>query len=199
MRRGLTALLLVAACATRPPPGPATADSCAVAVVVRARHFQESEWGRPGTVFFARIPADGDPLRGREILRSNHVAGGTAYLLDAEPGRYVAVGCVEKRDGRDITTTFPAGLVAASERAVAAGGFAFLGSFEVDQEARRAESDPAHEHYAPLLEPDWDRANLATRLFARSRFLYGKRFRPLTDDAEARAREHLAAGGWQAD
>ena len=197
--RLLPLLLLVAACGTPRAPAPQASDGCAIAVDIRTRHPQESQWGHPVAVFFARIGPGGNPLRGREILRSNHVSAGTAYLLDAEPGRYVAVGCIEKRDGRDVTTTFPEGLVAATERRVEAGGFAFLGSHEVDQEARPKEGDAGHAHYAPLIEPDWRRSDIATRLFARSRYLYGSRHRALSGapDAEARARKHLAESGWQ--
>jgi len=188
--------LLLAACASNQPRAPRSPRSAAVAISVRTMRSAEATWGRPRRIHFARLEGNTHALRAPALLESNHVRGVLVFLLDAEPGRYVAVAATLREEGRDVTVYFPQEMIRATEVEVGPGALGFMGSHELEQTTFRG-GDDAQDHYAALLEPDWDRASLATRLFTRSRYRFGRRWRRLDGTGlRAEAVEHLASGGW---
>jgi hypothetical protein len=195
----LFAALALAACAAPPPPGPAREDSAALAVAIRTVRPNQAGRRHATTVFFVRVEGDGDPIRAEPVIESNHESGGLVYLLDAEPGAYAAVASAEKHDGRTLLNYFPAELIRKTLTRVEPGGFAYMGTADVDVIRIAGSRDDAQRHFEALLAPRYRSKSLAYRLFDRSRFFLGKQFvyRREDPDREAKAREHLASGGWR--
>jgi hypothetical protein len=194
----LAAALALAACAAPPPPGPAREDSAALAVSIRTVRPNEASRRHATAVLFVRVEGDGDPIRAEPVIDSNHESGGLVYLLDAEPGTYAAVASTEKHDGRTYLNYFPAELIRKTLTKVEAGGFAYMGTVDLDVIRIGGSHDAAQRHFEALLAPRYRSKSVAYRIFDRSRFFLGKKFAYRRDDParEAKAREHLAAGGW---
>jgi hypothetical protein len=197
----LAAALALAACAAPPPPGPAREDSAALAVTIRTVRPNEAGRRHATSVFLVRVEGDGDPIRAEPVLDSNHESGSIVYLLDAEPGTYAVVASTEKHDGRTYLNYFPAELIRKTLTTVEPGGFAYMGTADLDVIRIGGSRDAAQRHFEALLAPRYRSKSLAFRLFDRSRFFLGKQFVYRRDDPdrEAKAREHLARGGWKLD
>jgi len=197
-RLALLGLALLAACGSTPAPSPESDDRGAIAIAVRTRYPADAGWGQPKIVYFVRLEAEGDPSFAPEVLKSNHYAGGLAYLVNVPPGFYAAVASTEDRDGLERTTYFPAAMIKESLTKVDAGQVVLLGSFEVQQGRLGTTTDAAQNHYRPLVEPDRSKANVITRLFAQNRYFIGREHRAIDDRARRKeqARRHLAESGW---
>jgi hypothetical protein len=191
--------LLPAACGSTPAPGPEDEGACAVAMAVRTSFPGDSRWGRPQTIYFVRLEEAGDPTTVGEVIRSNHAHAGVAYLLNARPGHYAAVAGTEVRDGSERTTYFPADMIRKTLTRIDAKGFALLGSCELRQRKIGTTADDAQRHYRPLIEPDWSRKNVLSRVFERNRYFIGRDFRfdAEVEKLRAKAQQHLAASGWR--
>ncbi|MCH9044609.1 MAG: hypothetical protein IIA40_00720 [SAR324 cluster bacterium] len=86
--RILTALMLLAgpaSCLTAPPP--ANSDSAAIGIAVTLGLGDST----PKLVYFVRLTDSANLIEQIEVSRSNYSRGNRAYLLNARPGRYVAV------------------------------------------------------------------------------------------------------------
>lgn len=197
-RAALLGLALAAACGTTPAPSPESGDRAAVAIAVRTKYPTDARWGQPRVVYFVRLEEEGDPSCAPEVFKSNHYAGGVAYLVNAPPGYYAAVASTEERDGRERTTYFPLTMIKESLTKAEAGAVVLLGSFEVDQVRIGGTADAAQTHYRPLVEPDRSKANMFTKIFAQSRYFNGRAYRALRDRADRtdQAHRHLADSGW---
>ena len=85
-------------------------------------------------------------------------------------------------------------------RKVGPGEFAFLGSYELQQSRITTTPDAAQAHFRPLVEPNWNKANIITRVFGRSHYFLGKQYRVLGDHDDkliARSKKHLGKAGWR--
>jgi len=200
MPRLLCALALLAAACAAPAlaPGPSGAGVCALGISVRTTRPPEARWGHPQTVYFVKVVEGADPSLAGPVIASNYADGNLVCLLDAEPGRYVAVGCVERWEGRNWTTYFDAKLIQATMTEVGAGAVGYLGSYSLDLRMASGDPDAAQRHYEPLISPHWTSSKAALQLFTRYRHAYSRYFARLEDSAkdEARLRQHLAASGW---
>jgi hypothetical protein len=187
----LVPCLLLAACASAPPaPVRQSAESCLLAIHVHAEGRPDIPGGDADKVWFARLDGDAPP---GPLLVSNATHAGTVCLANAAPGRYVAVACAHRLDGRDQITHFPAELVQATETTVEPGGYAWMGSYRVERTSA-LHPDEAQQRYAPMIEPDWDRANLAQRLFERKYYRLGRNGHRMGDvRRKERAREEFGA------
>jgi hypothetical protein len=87
------------------------------------------------------------------VIRSNFVKGGHIYLLNAEPGRYVAVGCefVLGTAGDVGRAAFSKADIAQSEVEVTAGGVVFMGAIVAESSTKTQASDPVQAHYLSLI------------------------------------------------
>ncbi|MFC1679240.1 hypothetical protein ACFL2T_03405 [Elusimicrobiota bacterium] len=105
----------------------------------------------PRSVHFARLDKGDDPLAGKELLESNYVIGSRAYLLNAPPGRYVAVAaCADYSTSEKLVHNlflFPDSIVTNTEAEVSAGSVAFLGEYQLKQYILPREWSPAQTHY----------------------------------------------------
>jgi len=197
--RPLCAFVLLAAACAAPAlaPGPQGEGVCALGISVRTTRPPEARWGHPQTVYFVRVVEGADPSLAGPVIACNYTYGNIVCLLDAEPGRYVAVGCVERWEGRNWSTYFDAKLIEATMTEVKAGAVGYLGSFSLDLRMA-AEPDEAQRHYEPLISPYWTSSKAVLQLFTRYRHSFSRYFSRLEESAqdEARLRQHLAASGW---
>ena len=120
-------------------------------------------------------------------------------LPDWVGGTYAAVASTEKHDGRTYLNYFPAELIRKTLTKVEAGGFAYMGTADLDVIRIGGSRDAAQRHFEALLAPRYRSKSVAYRIFDRSRFFLGKEFAYRRDDPdrEAKAREHLASGDWK--
>ena len=121
-----------------------------------------------------------DLTKERVLIPSTFVRAGYAYLLNASPGKYAAVAAVYGEDvepifvklgsvnvGSHVTMRFglelfgdkivhrnyfSQAMIAKSVTTVAAGSFAFLGSFAADQSFRFGDADELQMHFMRAVE-----------------------------------------------
>src|SRR5262245_32190274 len=149
---------------------PSPSDSNAVIVGINVRFNAFSSLSYPSTypcreIFFVKLK-DGsldDILQGR-ILMNTHFRFGYAFLPNAKPGRYAAIGCrrgiedgvwVEGRHRRfQALLLFDRPLITRLTRTIAPGTVALLGSIVVDSKrvGRESDFDDAQQHYFRRLE-----------------------------------------------
>jgi ankyrin repeat protein len=124
-------------------------------------------------VYFVRVVEDADRFSADTLINSNYSDGHDVYLLNAKPGRYVAVGCrltiksgpagpAAPAPGLQVGLAFSPAPAAAvfsqadilqSEVEVRAGAVAFMGAIEAQSSTKVRESDPAQAHYLSLVSP----------------------------------------------
>jgi hypothetical protein len=124
---------------------------------------------KPDQIYFARIDGE-DGLLQQQIVRSNYVKDGRAYLLNARPGTYVAVAAFFARTmmsgppppGFSITlgggktgytTYFQKEFVEHTKVAVRENDFVFMGSYVVDQSVGLDGADAVQAHYKNVIAP----------------------------------------------
>jgi hypothetical protein len=124
-------------------------------------------------VFFARLDPGVDPLAAIDVVPSSYSGRNQVYLLNAPPGRYVAVAAITEGVGGNASfraiTFLSAATIAETEVAVVPGRISFMGSFSLQMSTRVAEADAAQSHYYRLLEPGAaGRSGFARALFGPS-------------------------------
>jgi hypothetical protein len=183
----------LAACRGAPPPAPATPEGAVVAIVLRTRAQRDPHAGRPTLAYFVRLGEGVDAARAGTILPSNHHANGVAYLLDALPGRYVAVACHGRHDGYEWTAYFPEAMVRATEKTVPAGKAVLLGDFDGTLHSISTPGDRAQEHYLRVISPNWEKRAAALKLFTRDEHAWVGEWHVASDvsDVVARMRKEL--------
>ncbi len=113
-------------------------------------------------VCFARLdPGQADFRTSTPLLGSNHSRGNTFFLLNADPGRYVAVlslaAGVDPVTGarspeRDLTV-LPEDLVRGTDVTAEPGAMAFMGEYCVHSFGTLAEADATQKFYGELSSP----------------------------------------------
>ena len=118
-------------------------------------------------VYFVRRAADVDIFAAEKVIPANFSRKKQVYLLNAKPGRYVAVGAVLRGGpgGGVFKVFFSKELISQTEVEVTAGTFVFVGDFLIDLKVKMNESDEAQAHYLRLLEPDLARKGYFARTF----------------------------------
>jgi hypothetical protein len=124
-------------------PNPAAEDSAAIGIVLEIRFGFNLLWlltYEPDTVTFVRVKRGGILSGDRWV--SNFVQGNRAYLLNAPPGEYVAVGAryqvsprVSSRDSAPVMNTvlFSQEMIEATRTIAAPGEVGFMGAWLVRQ------------------------------------------------------------------
>ncbi len=192
--QGLPLLLLfVAACKTTPLPAPASPEASIVALALRTDPDREAHAGRPRQAYFVKLSDDADATRQPVLLRSDFTDDGVMVLLNAAPGRYAAVACYGKGEGREWTAYLPETLIRATEKQVPAGKAVLLGSFVMDLRSISTTGDAAQHHYLRVLWPGWEAKSAAAKMFLRDNHAWGGPWRDAGDakDALARMKESL--------
>jgi len=106
-------------------------------------------------VYFVRIVDDGDRFAAESVIPSNYSKGNSVYLLNARPGRYVAVACQFERPMAPAPSllVFPKQNILRTEVEVAPGAVVLMGDILTDSVASTSEADEAETHYLALFDP----------------------------------------------
>ena len=159
-------LLICISCARFPAElAPHGADKSIIAIKVKKRGFLAG-FESP-VIFFVRLQSDGQNRQG-DLLISNHRAGDYAYLINANAGRYAAIGAGVHSSGQHnfVASTvyswstsywyFPASMVDETIITVEPSEVAFMGEFEVSGDLQFEDADDTQKHYANFLNEDAD-------------------------------------------
>lgn len=222
----LTMPLIFAGCATgNIKASPPLADSASAIVIKIPSSCLPLSPCANKTLTFARLNGDGDVISGElyqtSVVRDNHY-----YLLNAKPGRYVAVAAAYARSmntnsdlGGGLTFTasrvfgenilFSEELVRQTLVEVAPGSLAVMGEYDYSIEGRMVfapsaaqfmkDADPVQIHYAKALDPEME-----TRGVTSAVKFYRAEFKSASRDADTRrkllesAGKHIGADGWNA-
>lgn len=141
------------------PPLPAPSDPIAIIVGIAVKH---KSFGSPypvrGEVYFVKFEdgSSDDVMRG-QLVRSNCRRAGYHYLLNAQPGRYTAIGVRRIPGGlySGYTALFDRALVTRLTQTVAPGTVALLGDITVNMTwgiMRESDFDDVQQHYFKELE-----------------------------------------------
>lgn len=63
----------------------------------------------PQAVYFIKLDKNGDSIRGLNPISSNFRDGDDFYLLNTQPGRYVAISAMYSKQPRNTTSSIPVG------------------------------------------------------------------------------------------
>lgn len=160
---------LLACSALKPSaPGPGRSESAAIGINVKISPplplppFPVAEG-----VYYAKLEP-GKPLTEQaKIVESNYMWQGRAYLLNADPGEYVAVATYHYPKGISFgagpvkvgirprhVTLFPSGMVEASKVTVAPQQLGYMGTFVVDLPnfGGLGGADPVQKHFGGLID-----------------------------------------------
>ncbi len=154
--RVLPFLLLASLAAAKPLPLEAPDPGRGV-VGVRVKVIPPAKMGSNSAdaVYFVRVVDEGDRFGAESLIHSNYSKGQHVYLLNAKPGRYVAVGCeidMGAGGGRSAVVFSKEG-IQQTEIEVAAGSTVFMGEIEAQSSTKTSEADEAQAHYLRLISP----------------------------------------------
>lgn len=200
----ITALL--AGCATTQPiPEVSQAQGSGLAIDLTLKAPIGIFSNKPAQVYFAKIDNQ-DGILQQQIIRSNFVKDGRAYLLNAQPGTYVVVGSfflVRTQASRaTYTTYFSKEIVEQSKVTIRENDFVFMGSYVVQNSMWLDGADEVQAHYKNVIAP-----GEATGVLAMSfggAVHYRGALRERKNDEQTRnecvrnAKEDLADSGWAA-
>ena len=177
--------LVVVACAAAPPPTPTSnpIDGQAAALGINLRSDAWPADIVPGVVVFARVEEGVDLTEAYELYESTYAYDGHLYLMNAEPGTYVAVATVNTK-WVELGTTNEAGeeartkktrlcylsrdLIEQTRVTVRPGEFAFMGRIVGDQSGRFGDGDDCQRHFMTLMEGEEDRSGFMKALSGES-------------------------------
>ena len=150
-------------------------------------------------VYFVRVEEDADRFAAENVIPSNYSKGTHVYLLNAKPGRYVAVGCMFAMagggGGGDGKVVFPRPDIARTEVEVVPGRLVFAGDVESSSSTKLGDADPAQSHYLRLIAADAATKNFMARAFTGG-YVYTGAFKAF-ERGEAAAAAFWAEAGQQ--
>lgn len=135
-----------------PAPNP---EKGAIAATVRGR-FPLGQKSPAVQVYFVRLEDGADMYSAESVVPSDFSKAKQVYLLNAKPGRYVAVAARLKNLGAvvgDFVAFFDRATIPQTEIEVAPGRIAFMGDLFVDLKVKMSDADDAQNHYLQLVEP----------------------------------------------
>jgi hypothetical protein len=139
------------------------------------------------SVYFARVVEDADRFNAKSLIHSSYTDGHDVFLLNAEPGRYVAVACtlapkpatpapgVPVGGGFQVGLSFSPGAatvvfakadILRTEVEVRANAVAFMGQIEAHSSTKTDESDEAQAHYLQVISPAAAQQGSVARAFS---------------------------------
>lgn len=117
-------------------------------------------------IYFARVIDSGEAF----IVSSNYSKKDQIYMLNANPGRYVAVAAKSKGTRQAAATEydiyFPKDMIAATEVTVLPGRMVFMGEFSLKSSGNVKELDQLQTKYFHMISPDSARKGAFGRMFA---------------------------------
>jgi hypothetical protein len=166
------AIVWIAACASpKPKSNPMHDQSAALGVHLKMRAPVRFISHEPDIVVFARVEEGVELTDSYEIYGSTYAHDGRAYLMNVEPGAYVAVAAIydtestEPVDPNDpqagnVTTTttwrnyFSRELIDQTRVSIRPGEFVFMGNIVANQSMVFGEGDDCQRHFMVLIEDD---------------------------------------------
>jgi len=164
------ALLAVLLAAGLPIPAPKP-EAGAIGIALRGR--PELAPHSPAVqVYFVRVEEGTDIFASASLIPSNFTRSKQVYLLNCEPGRYVAVaarmrGAPGPQSGRYLVM-FEKSFIERTAVEVKAGEIAFVGSYTIRQDSTIDDADEAQAHYLRVLDPRAAERGYAARAFTGS-------------------------------
>ncbi len=215
------AIAVLSACAgPLPAPTPQDGASAGIGVLVKTRAPIKLFSGKVDSVMFVRLEGnDSSQYISTQPIASNYNKDGYIYLLNAPPGRYVAVAAFRSQASAptaptgggvtvtvnpgdtDYTTYFSRDLVKATEVTVEPGRIVFMGEFIVDTSTKFENADDVQSHYFRLISPGVENRNKFLGLMSGD-YHYTGTLHEVNQDDEAReeflatTRENLSEAGW---
>ena len=121
-------------------------------------------------VSFVRVLSDEDALNAEYVITSNYSKNRQIYLLNAKPGRYVAVAAQLRAaqglvGGQQYYVFFSADLIRQTEIEVSADEIVFMGDYVVNTAMKMIDADPSQGHYYRLILPTTAPQGYMKRLF----------------------------------
>ncbi len=156
----LTSLLLLStvAEAKRPPlpqPDPARGSIGLTAQFIAPAGFKGATADQ---IYFVRLDDVKAPFGGKHLIRSNYYKKKQVYLLNAKPGRYVAVAArLRGAPGLKFDAFFSMETITTMEVTVVSGKLVFMGDFLLNTSYTRKrwrDADSAQVHYFRQILPD---------------------------------------------
>ena len=155
-------------------------------------------------VYFVRIMEEADRFGSESLINSNYSKGQHVYLLNAKPGRYVAVGCdIDMPGGGRGSVVFAKAGIEQTEVEVAAGSVVFMGEIEAQSSTKTSESDEAQTHYLRLIAPKASNKGFMSRAMS-GNYTYTASFKSVARDeatafwGEATEKHFKNEPAWQA-
>ena len=106
-------------------------------------------------IYFVRVTEDTDRFGAESLINSNYTKGHNVYLLNAKPGRYIAVGCEFTMAGSAErgSTVFSKAAILQTEVEVTPGSIVFMGDIDAQSSTKTKEADEAEVHYLRMIDP----------------------------------------------
>jgi hypothetical protein len=129
---------------------PARSELGSIGITVTALNGLSAE-----RVYFVRLEDHTDVRRAKSVIYSNYHNGKQVYLLNAKPGRYVAVAArLWSGDDSVSEAFFSMEMIPLTEVTVGPGQMVFMGDFLVNLGIRISRADEAQAHYFRLISPN---------------------------------------------
>lgn len=145
-------------------------------------------------VYFVRVEEPDNRFDAESVIQSNYAKGSHVYLLNAKPGKYVAVGCLfSMAGGGGGSVVFSQGDIARTEVEVVPGRLAFMGDIESSSSTKVESGDPAQSHYIRLISPEGSKHGFMARAFT-GNYLYTGAFKVIERGADAASAFWAEAG-----
>jgi len=146
-----------------PEPNP---ERGAIAVKMRGR-FPAGNKAPAVQVYFVRLREEADRYGAEAVIPSNFSRDKQVYLLNARPGRYIAVAAQLRGSGPGEYYVFPdMAAIGQTDVDVVPGRMSFMGDFLFDLKVKMNKSDAAQGHYLRLIRPGAARKGLMGRAFS---------------------------------
>jgi len=144
------------------PPDPARGT---IGVRVKLALRGKMAGATAGAIYFVRVTEDSDPLTAEQLIPANYGKGRNLYLLNAEPGRYVAVGGEFQLPPTTMrgVTLFSKADIPKTEITVRAGSVAFMGEIDAGSAVKMLELDETQAHFLHLIFATSDKLGAADR------------------------------------
>jgi len=115
-------------------------------------------------VHFVRVQNEEDILNAEYVIASNYSRKDQVYLLNAKPGRYVAVAAeFKKSTGFEYHAFFAEDMIPQTEVTVTAGEMIFMGEYPLNTSTKMTEGDAAQTHYYQMILPSTSRQGFMSR------------------------------------
>lgn len=142
-------------------------------------------WKSADSVYFVRVVEDGDMLNAESVIPSNYSNGKDVYLLNARPGRYVAVACMWESSGPtpavNGVVAFAAVDIPRTLVEVVPGGTVFMGFIETGSSTKVEAADSAQSHYLRMVAPTAARESFLGRAMT-GHYTYVATFKSISRD-----------------